>query len=387
MIVSERIRKGQARVGEAFAGLPGRVPVMAQLAAHTLSLTGVEESRFWTEPRVFIESHLLASEYYALDVPSTYFDIYNIEAEALGQQMVYLKGEFPEIDQTRHLIRAPGDLDRLRPPKPDKDGRMPFIARIYKQMTDLGLDPALRFCAPFSLAANVRGLNELIMDIMLRPKFAHRLFTFLTDEVLAPYITALRKKCGAELPAMGADALASLPITNPAMIEEFALSYILRLRDLVGEVTVLGWWGDSYAKEPETMFDLKLLAAPGFFYCFDPDLHRIGVRRPAEYAARHQRALILGLDCSLIGTGPEEEIISRTRDYVSQGAEQGGRILFLNAVPSGASSDHVHAAVQAARYYSSPSRKAEAQGPEMVFEPRPSFREWMETEGRRLAEN
>ena len=369
------MRQGQARVGEALSGRPGRVPVMAQLAAHTLSLTRVAEERFWSDPEVFLESHLLASEYYGLDTPSTYYDLYNIEAEALGQALVNLPGEFPEIDRTRRLIGSPADLDRLRPPDPARDGRMPFIASLYRTMSELGLNPTLRFCAPFSLAANIRGLSELVLDIMLRPDFAHRLFAFLTDEVLAPYLTHLRRECGADLPALGADALASLPITNPDMVRDFALAYSLRLRELVGGVAVFGWWGDSYAQDPETIFAMKLKASPGPFYCLDPDLGRIGAARVVEFAAAHGRPLILGLDCSLIGAGPREEIIRRTREYVSAGPEL-GRVLFLNAVPSAAPSSHVHAAVQAARHYS--ESMAQGKRPEMVYRPRPTFREWME---------
>lgn len=373
------MKQGLARLGRALSGEPGRVPVMAQLAAHTLSLTRVPEALFWSDPRVFLESHLLASEYYGLDSPSTYYDLYNIEAQALGQGLVDLPGEFPEIDRNRRLIRDPADLDRLSPPDPGRDGRMPFIVSIYKAMNEAGLNPTVRFCAPFSLAANVRGLSELVMDIMLRPEFAHRLFAFLTDQVLAPFITHIREEAGAELPAMGADALASLPITNPDMVRDFALAYSLRLRELVGGVSVFGWWGDSYARNPETIFEMKLQASPGPFYCLDPDLHLIGPERAAGFAAAHGRSLILGLDCSLIGTGPREEIIRRTRDYVTTGPDT-GRVLFLNAVPSGAPSEHVHAAVQAARYYSEPWT-GEGGRPEMVYSPRESFREWVEEQG------
>ncbi len=221
------------------------------------------------------------------------------------------------------------------------------------------------------------------MDIMLRPSFAHRLFAFLTDEVLAPYLTALRQECGADLPALGADALASLPITNPAMVREFALGYALRLRELVGDVSIFGWWGDSCARDPETIFNLKLEASPGLFYCLDPDLNRIGAERAACFAAAHGRPLILGLDCSLIGAGPREEIVARTMEYVSAGPWEGGRVLFLNAVPSGAPSEHVHAAIQAARYYSGSDGAGTERRPEMVYEPRPSFRTWMADRGQK----
>ena len=115
-LVTPRMKRGMDRMVAALTGQSDRVPVMAQLAAHTLRLTGVEDRDFWSDPDVFLRSHLMASEYYRLDSPSTYFDVYNVEAEALGQPLVWLPGEFPEIDRTKHLLRDPDILDRLRPP-------------------------------------------------------------------------------------------------------------------------------------------------------------------------------------------------------------------------------------------------------------------------------
>ena len=100
-LVTPRMQRGMERMVTALNGQPDEVPVMAQLAAHTLSLTGVGDQSFWSDPDVFLRSHLMASEYYRLDTPSTYFDLYNVEAEAMGQSLVWLAGEFPEIDRTR----------------------------------------------------------------------------------------------------------------------------------------------------------------------------------------------------------------------------------------------------------------------------------------------
>jgi hypothetical protein len=44
----------------------------------------------------------------------------------------------------------------------------------------------LSFCAPFSLAAHIRGIEPLLMDIDSDPDFARSLFDRLTEDVLAP---------------------------------------------------------------------------------------------------------------------------------------------------------------------------------------------------------
>jgi len=258
---------------------------------------------------------------------------------------------------------------------------MPFVMEVYKRMVDMGLNPALRFCAPFSLAANIRGVSNLIMDILSQPKFAHRLFDFLATEVLSPWIEALRKECGAKLPALGADALASLPITNPQIVEEYALTYALKMREHIDDVAIFGWWGDSHSPDPEIIFNLKLKASPGYFYGLDPDVKAIGPAIFKKFAQAHDRPLLLGVDCQLIGSGPVTDIVARVKEYVTVGGSDGRLSLFLNAVPSICPSDHVHAAVQAVKFFSRQGDADEAAGQDFTPLPRKSFREWVE--GRR----
>jgi len=351
-LITPRMQRGMERIVTALNGQPDEVPVMAQLAAHTLRLTGVEDRSFWSDPDVFLRSHLMASEYYRLDTPSTYFDVYNVEAEAMGQSLVWLPGEFPEIDRTRHLIGEPDTLDRIHPPDPSKDGRMPFVIEVYRRLYDIGVKAAFRYCGVFSLAANLRGLDALVMDIIERPEWAHKFFDFLTIDVLAPYLSAAREAISPDMPVLGADALASLPITNPDIVEEFALGYTVKLRELIGNVGLFGWWGDSYAKDPEVIFNLKLTASPIYFYCLDPDAHLIGAEKIKAFADKHNRPLILGMDCPLLADGPIAAIVERARDYVRIGNDGGRLTIFLNAIPSETPPDHVIAAVKAIEFYS-----------------------------------
>ena len=89
---------------------------------------------------------------------------------------------------------------------------MPFVLDLMRRAYDLGLPVRLRFCSPFSLAANVRGIENLLMDILTAPQFAHRLLAFLTDDVLIPWVQTQREAIGQpQIRADGADAAASPP--------------------------------------------------------------------------------------------------------------------------------------------------------------------------------
>ena len=159
----------------------------AQSNDHSAQLAGISSKRFFTDADTFARIQLLVSEYYRVDAPINFWDVYNVEAEALGQPVVYPPGGIPDVDRTRPLIKTPADLDRIKPPDPYQSGRMPWVLQInkyYREMTG-SLERAF-FTAPFSLAANIRGYENLVADMFERPSFVHRLFRFLCDDVLIP---------------------------------------------------------------------------------------------------------------------------------------------------------------------------------------------------------
>ncbi len=375
---SENARDILKRITAASLNDAKRLSVTAQITSHTLLLTGTSPRRFFSDPDVFITRHLAVSEYYGLDAPSLYYDMYNIEAEALGQKLVWLDDMFPEIDGSVHLIDEPRTLDRLRSPDPRKDGRMPFILEVYKRLADIGLSPKPRFCAPFSLAANLRGLNNLLLDILIDPEFAHRLLRFVTLDVLAPWITTLRQVCGPNAFALGADALASLPITNLEVIREYALAYTLRLREAVGSVGVGAWWGERFLKDPRELFAMKVQANPGQLKGYDPDVHAVGPEAFAAFAKEHGCAISLGVESLFLRNGPAEAVVDRVRSYVEAMDSFSTANLFLNEVSRECPPEHVHAAIQAAKYF---RKDQNSRTGRFAFRPVEPFDRWAEAHG------
>ena len=196
---------------------PGKakhVILAAQCNDHSARLSNIPFRRFYTDAWTFARAQLLVTEYYGFDAPNNTWDVYNIEAEAMGQKIVYHKDGIPDVDRTEPLIKSPGDLDKIKPPDPFASGRMPWVHEVNHAYHELTGRPAKAFfCAPFSLAVNVRGYENLISDMYDRPEFAHRLFRFLCDEVISPYIEAMRREIGnPDALADGSDAWASPPM-------------------------------------------------------------------------------------------------------------------------------------------------------------------------------
>ncbi len=332
------------------------VPILAQINEHVFQLFGADMREAYTNAKKFVEMNLAVFHYYNLDLPGFYYDIYNIEAEALGQSMNWESQRMPDIDRKNPLIREAADLDHLRPPDFKKSGRMPFVLEVMKRCYDLGIPVRIRFCSPFSLAVNVRGIENFLMDILTAPQFAHRLLRFLTDEVLTPWVQTQREAIARpEIFGNGADAAASPPIVTVEIFEEFVTPYVMRMNERIGNVTSAGYWGYSYLfKHPDKfrkMLGLMATMSPGLLMCLDPDVNLTGPEPYVEFARAREMPLMLGLDTVLLQKGPIEKIVERCRRYVLAGAQAGRLLMFLNDVSVHTPPEHTHAAIAAVRHF------------------------------------
>ena len=190
-------QKGVRRYQNALDGIPDRVPVCAQLHELAMKESGAGAREFYTHAELLVTATLEAHEKYGIDVPIIDYDVYNIEAEAIGQEMKFSETDMPDVDRTRPLIRDRDDLKKIRTPDFDSQGRFVQVIEmnhIFRKLIGGAIEPTLNFCAPFSLAANIRGLEPLIMDMYTDPGFARNLFDRIVEEVLAPWVLHLKKE-------------------------------------------------------------------------------------------------------------------------------------------------------------------------------------------------
>ena len=330
------------------------VVIGAQINDHSAHLAGVSSKKFFTDADTFVRVQHLVTEYYQLDVISNFWDVYNIEAEALGQRVVYHPGGIPDADRNRPLIRIPSDLDRITPPDPYKSGRMPWILKVNKNFMEMtGKLERVYFTAPFSIAANIRGYENLVQDMFERPSFVHRLFEFLCDEVIVPFMEVIRTEVGIpDLVLDGRDAWASPPMITLDMMDEYVVAYTERLRDKLGDNLITrGNWGDAKSRDVERFFSQKIRCSPGALSVLDPDLYKIGPERVKAFANKHNAFVTAGVDAAMLQTGPIEAIVERIKLYIDKMARDKLCMIHLNQVPAKTPPEHVHAAVAACHVY------------------------------------
>jgi uroporphyrinogen-III decarboxylase len=344
-------QEGAHRLDDAMGGIPDRIPVYAQIHEFVMKELGIPAKTFYTTPEILTPATLEITERYGIDVGFVDYDVYNIEAEGLGQKVVYFEDHVPDVDRRVPLIIGPEDLHKIKTPDFDNAGRFAKVIEIqslYTKLTDL--PPSLQFCAPFSLAANLRGIQNLIMDLLTNPEFARGVFDAIIEEVLAPWIICQKKNFPAASSIAGADAMASLPIVNLRMLEDWVAPYILKLRDICGpEVYVPNWVGERYLKDPEKMLALKLLVSPDFLEGQDPDVNAIGPAVYKKYAEENNVPLVLGVGAEFLAHASPEEVGQRVSDYVRVGGINGRFALYLCNLGATTPPENVRAAVEAVK--------------------------------------
>ena len=341
---------GAALMQAAMAGETTRMPVYAQMHEFVAAQLRIPGEVFYTRPDVLVPAMLEVQTQYGLDVVNLTYDIYNIEAEALGQRVVYTDANMADIDRGVQLVRERSDLACIKTPDFDAAGRFAKVIEIltlFKRLT--GLEPSPGFCAPFSLAANLRGIEPLLMDIYADPDFARELMTRVTEEVLAPWILYQQKHFPNATGISGADATASPPIVNVGMLKQWVVPYILRLRELCGSgVYVANWIGESRLKNPEEMLKLKLAVGPGSLQGQDPDVAALGPNMYKRLAEKNGVPLILGVGAAFLATSTPSEIAERVRRYVETGRKGGRFALYLCNIGATTPPENLRAAVETA---------------------------------------
>jgi uroporphyrinogen decarboxylase len=344
---------GAKRMDTAMKGIPDRVPVCAQVHEFVMRELGINAKEFYTTPHYISAGTLEIMDRYGIDVPVVDYDVYNIEAEALGQTVIYSDHGMPDVDRSRPLITGPGDLVKIKTPDFDTHGRFSTVIEMQSIFSELtGVAPTLGFCAPFSLAANILGIENLLAAIDSHPDYIRSLFDRLTQDVLAPWISYQKMKFPNNRGIVGSDATGSLPIVNPQILKEWIIPWILRLRKVCGpEVYVPNWVGESHLKNPEDLFELKLQVCPDFLEGQDPDVAEIGPAAYKAYADKRSVPLVLGIGAGFMDLSTPDEVVARVKNYIEVGGKTGRLALYLCNLSARTPPENIKAAIDAVHTY------------------------------------
>ena len=346
---------------------PDWIQITAQMHDHAMTLAGLPADRFYRDAETHVRVMVAVAAYYGFDAGRGSFDVYNIEAEAMGQKMISSHGAMPTVDFREPLIDNPGDLLKIRVPDWRSAGRAPFALDVIRLNSALGLNRGY-FCAPFSLAVAIRSYPKLIRDMKKNPEFARDLFTFLVDEILPSYLRVQKDECGVTV-GLGSDAWAAFPNLSPALLEEWVVPYTERLSSNLKKFgdSALYVGGADYCEERVEHFDEATL-----FRCLDIQTKFAGgapvlfmgmgrwqdyplepmVEYLRQYKDRGIRASVTaGVNARLLRDGPIDGVISYVRRVIDALGRDHNLTFWLSNIPADTPPEHVHAAVAAVHTY------------------------------------
>ncbi|MCF6305554.1 MAG: cobalamin-dependent protein [Rhodobacteraceae bacterium] len=324
------------------------IPYVQQCHEFNMRHMGDNAWQFYSDPETFVYGALKTAKDFGFDTPDLCWDAYNLEAEAIGCDIAKFDDLTPAIDNTQPMITNEKDLIKMKPLDLTA-GRIPFamdVSTLFREVT--GEQPYLVFCAPFTLASHVMTFEKLVLEMQDNPAYVHKVMTYLTDEVLAPYINEFRRRFPGVKMVPGSDAVASLPFITLDMMEEFALGYIERLRGLTDNVAIVdNWWGDSFVDDQEKFWEFKRRANPHYLKVQDPDLYRVGAQKAKNYADAHDLPVMFGVSNNLLTQGPAVEIEKRIHEYLEIMEPGGKNMLYLCNFSSETPAEFVRASVAA----------------------------------------
>jgi hypothetical protein len=335
-------------------GFSNRVPIIAQMPEFVRKEIGVGPRKFYSSPTLIAAGTLEIMEKYGLDSPYLDFDVYNIEPEGLGMEVLWNDDSLPDLNYSKPIIRDENDQQKIKTPDFDSAGRFSHILKMYHEYEKLtgGVLPPFRCSAPFTLAANIRGASNLLIEIFMKPDFVKNLLNRLTEDVLAPWLLRVKKEFP-NLKEIGADdAFGSLPIVSPDIMQDWVIPPVLKLRELVGpEIYVPNWVGEHYLSNPEIMMDMKKQVSPNSIRVQDPDVEKLGPGIFKKYADKHNIDLTLGVGAAFLDSATPGQVEERVKEYLQTGGQKNRLTLYLCTLSASTSPENVRAAVRAVKKY------------------------------------
>lgn len=215
--------------GEAFDRLPA-VPFLSEFKCE---FSGITPWELWHDPQKMVEAEILPFNRYGYDRMVIGPNTRGI-AEALGGSFIYPEKGAPYLETP--FLQEYAQLDSLEPVDAFHNARL----RVFAQAAEILAEEAgaivpieMSIGGPFTIAANLRGVETLLRDCRKHPDEIHRLMRLVTESQKSCIDLAASYGFGIAM----AEPVANPGLLGPRMYESFVFPYTKELTDYTAEKT------------------------------------------------------------------------------------------------------------------------------------------------------
>ena len=337
--MSSRERSVAALTGKPY----DRIPVNLLISDHAARVIGVTVADYNNSAQLMAKGQIAAWLAYGADMVNTGPGLAGIP-EAIGSRLAF-PDNTPFV--TDYAVKDESDLDHLKVPDPEKDGRLPLFLEagsiVVREIGDQ-VPVSMTTSGPFTTAANIRGTETFLRDLHKNPEFAHRLLRLATESIVRFAEKAIQ--IGARLGL--ADPVASGTLISQRQFRAFALPYI---KETVERITAFAGVPPSLHICGNTAKIWGDMADTGVAVLSLDDMIDIGEAKTAV----GERVALLGniRPTEVMYLGGPDDVRRNAKECLSKGWDTPkGYILGLGCgLPIDTPPENIHALVQAAREF------------------------------------
>jgi uroporphyrinogen decarboxylase len=202
------------------------IPFTPSVYEHAARLVGRSPWDVSRDPQLLFAGHKAAFLRYRHTPIVVGIDIYNLETEAYGAKIEVPSGNgIPAIHQP--LLKSLDEALDLVPFDPERDGRIAMVIHTGQKLAGElpEADVRIPVAGPFSIAFNLRGINQLCEDVALEPEKTARFLMRLAKN----QENFCRAIVAAGLDVAFFESAASPPILSPNQFREIELPALKRI--------------------------------------------------------------------------------------------------------------------------------------------------------------
>lgn len=213
----------QERVYAAFSlSEPDRTPVFPMVTYASGTSLGYSVWEYCHDVNKMVKGQLHLRERFGHDFVISFVDVW-VFAEAVGVRL-----DFPENSTPKPVespVKSLEDVERLEVPDPSRDGRLPILIEgIETLRREVGgtIPIYTGGQGPFSLAAEIRGLETFLKDLYRNRELALKLIKFCTEYMIE--MGKAEAGAGADIVHLG-DSYAGPSLVSPTFFRDYAMPY------------------------------------------------------------------------------------------------------------------------------------------------------------------